>query len=221
MRFNRSASPFGVEDDHDLVLPPTLRRMSCVMNSSARRVLPTRVVPSTSEWPTRSASGRRDVDLVRLDAVQARHSADRRQRTRRVERAVPGQRLRQFRDGYGANSRRSSMRRAPGRSPSARRSGGTPAGRSASAGACGAGPSESPGRRTAVAGSPAHRGWSSRSAAGAGCCAGSAGWPRRRGSGCAEGEKASALPRPSNGAQRERPRATRHRIAAPTDRDGV
>ena len=39
-----------------------------------------------------------DVDLGRFDAMQARQSADRRQRPRRVERAVPGQRARQPRD---------------------------------------------------------------------------------------------------------------------------
>ena len=86
--------------------------MSWVMNSSARRVLPTRVVPSTSEWPTRSPSGKRDVDLVRLDAVQARQSADRRQRRAGLSGLSQASAFASFGEGNGANSSRSSMRRA-------------------------------------------------------------------------------------------------------------
>lgn len=59
IRLSRSASPLGSKTMTTSCSPAVFwRRMSWVMNSSANRVLPTRVVPSTSEWPTRSPSGR-------------------------------------------------------------------------------------------------------------------------------------------------------------------
>ena len=48
-RRNRSASPLGSK-----TMTTSPRRMSWVISSSARRVLPTRVVPNTSVCPTRS-----------------------------------------------------------------------------------------------------------------------------------------------------------------------
>ena len=48
-RRSRSASPFGSK-----TMTTSPRRMSWVIRISASRVLPTRVVPSTRVWPTRS-----------------------------------------------------------------------------------------------------------------------------------------------------------------------
>ena len=89
-----------------------LRRMSCVMNNSASRVLPTRVVPSTSECPTRSPSGRLTSTSSRLDAMQARQAADRRQRAHGLKGTSQPVSAGSRDSGNGANSSRSSRRPA-------------------------------------------------------------------------------------------------------------
>ena len=89
----------GVEDDHHLVLAADLaadvlrdEQLGQPRLAHARGAQHQGVADTL-------AQRQGDVDLVRLDAMQARQSADRRQRPRRVERAVPGQRARQRRDG--------------------------------------------------------------------------------------------------------------------------
>ncbi len=103
----------GVEDDHDLVL--------------ARGVLAADVLGDEQFGQPRLAHPRgaqhqrvadalaqrqADVHLVGLDAVQARQAAHRRQGPHRVERRVPAGKRASRDSGNGANSSRSSRRRA-------------------------------------------------------------------------------------------------------------
>src|SRR3546814_4000716 len=90
---------FLSEDDHHLVLAADLAADVLRDEQLVQPRLAHARVPQHQGVPDALAQRQGDVDLGRFDAVQARHSADRRQRPRRVERAVPGQRARQRRDG--------------------------------------------------------------------------------------------------------------------------
>jgi len=84
--FNRSASPFGSEDDHDSCSPLTLRWMSWVMKQfGPAGFLPTRVGRAPA-LPTRSPSGSDTSTSMRCDACKPWQAADR-------AAAAPGQRL--------------------------------------------------------------------------------------------------------------------------------
>ncbi len=104
-----------------------LRRMSWVTNNSASRVLPTRVVPSTSECPTRSPSGRlTSTSWGSMPCRRGRPPTGGSGRTglKGISQPVSAGQL-----GTAGTARTPAAPPAAapaGRSPSARRSGGTP-----------------------------------------------------------------------------------------------
>jgi hypothetical protein len=114
MRFNRSASPLGSKTITTSCSPADLAAADVLRDEQLGQPRLAHARGAQHQGVADALAQRQgDVDLVRFDAMQARQSADRRQRPRRVERTVPGQRRAPAsRVGNGANSSRSSSRRA-------------------------------------------------------------------------------------------------------------